>query len=105
MSRKSGRYPSLRSFLREKQPRIVAETVACLFYYAEEFEGVGQGGVEWLKGMYGRAGQLAKRPQEPAQALRDGVNVYGYLQRVEPGSFRLSLEGRDFVENELPAAE
>lgn len=105
MNHDANAYSSLRGFLREKQPRNVAETVACLFSYAEEFEEVGQGGEEFLKSMYRRAGQLAKPPDVVAQALRDAVNVYGYLGRVEPGIFKLSLEGRDFVENELPAAE
>ena len=105
MNDDSNAYSSLRGFLREKQPCNVAETVACLFCYAEEFEGVGQGGEEFLKTMYRRAGQLTKPPDVPAQALRDAINVYGYLERIEPGVFKLSLEGRDFVENELPPGE
>ncbi|MCK4324439.1 MAG: hypothetical protein KAW89_07920 [Armatimonadetes bacterium] len=105
MNHDSNAYSSLRGFLREKQARNVAETVACLFYYAEEFEKVGQGGEEFLKTMYRRSGQLTKPPDEPGQALRDGVNVYGYLERIERGVFKLSFEGRDFVENELPPAE
>lgn len=91
---------SLAEFYKQKQPRDDIEVAIVIAYYLISFEEREEFTNQEIKEEANKLGYKLSNPADTLKRAASGKKAY--VRKIEKGKWTLTLEGRNFVEKELP---